>query len=148
MSDIYCTADEYNNKYRETKKSLFKGGQNMNAEYMAYREMRIVENRKRRMRIVRHQRIALALIVAVLIFLITFVTAVLMSSASSNEIKTKRYTNLTVSCGDTLWSIADRYMTEEYDSHDQYIKEVCGINHLSEDDVILAGTNVIIPYYK
>jgi hypothetical protein len=120
----------------------------MNAEYMAYREMRIVENRKRRMRIVRNQRIALALIVAVLIFLFTFVAAVLMSSASSNDIKTKHYTNITVSCGDTLWDIADRYMTEEYESSDVYIKEVCGINHLNEDDIIYAGTNLIVPYYR
>jgi hypothetical protein len=120
----------------------------MNAEYMAYREMRIAENKKRRMKIVRNQRIALALIVAVLIFLVSFVTAVLMSSASSNEIKTKRYANITVSCGDTLWDIADRYMTEEYECHEIYIKEVCGINHLDEDDAIYAGTNLIVPYYR
>ena len=40
----------------------------MDAAYTAYREIRIEENRKRRLRIVRRQRIILALVIALIVF--------------------------------------------------------------------------------
>ena len=65
----------------------------------------------------------------------------------------KYYTSITVQHGDTLSSIADRYLSDknisqEYKSADSYINEVCAINHLDEDDMIFAGENIIVPYYS
>ncbi len=120
----------------------------MDAAYIQYRETRIAENRKRRLRIVRNRRIALGLIIAVIIFTTSFITAVLMSKASSKDVAVKYYTQITVERGDTLSTLASRYMTDDYGSVDTYINEVRSINHMSEEDELIAGTNVVVPYYS
>lgn len=48
--------------------------------------------------------------------------------------------------GDTLTSIAEKYMTEEYSDVSEYVKEVKSINNLGTD-VIYHGNYLIIPYY-
>ncbi len=120
----------------------------MDASYIQYRETRIAENRKRRLRIVRNRRIALALIIAVLFFTTSFIAAVLMSKASSDDVSVKYYTQITVRRGDTLSGLAARYMSDDYKSTGSYINEVRSINHMSEDDELIAGTNVVVPYYS
>lgn len=59
----------------------------------------------------------------------------------------KYYTNIRVEKGDTLWNIAEIYMTEEYPDINTYIKEVCSINHIREDD-IRCGQYITVPYYS
>lgn len=58
----------------------------------------------------------------------------------------KYYKSVTVQPGDSLWSIAADNMSEEYDSIQDYIDEVCFINSLS-NTCIHAGKNLTIPYY-
>ena len=60
----------------------------------------------------------------------------------------KYYTNVEVQPGDTLWSLAEAYMDENYASRDQYIQEVKQINHLSKGDTIVSGEYLILPYYS
>jgi len=60
----------------------------------------------------------------------------------------KYYTQITVNHGDTLESIACRYITEEYENSDNYINEVCNINHLEDKDQVIAGESLIVPYYS
>jgi len=69
------------------------------------------------------------------------------ASAADTEYNYKYYTNITIESGDTLWSIADAHMCEEYDSIEELIEEIQTINHLSDDSVIVAGGNLIIPYF-
>ena len=59
----------------------------------------------------------------------------------------KYYKSVTVQPGDSLWSIAADNMSEEYDSIQDYIDEVCFINSLS-NTCIHAGKNLTIPYYS
>ena len=47
----------------------------------------------------------------------------------------------------SLWEIAEEYMSEEYASVEDYIKEVKEINHLTED-LIYEGAYLCIPYYS
>jgi hypothetical protein len=47
---------------------------------------------------------------------------------------------------DSLWSIADTYITEEYSSMEAYIDEVKSINNLNSD-IIYSGATLVIPYY-
>ena len=56
----------------------------MDAAYTAYREIRIEENRKRRLRIVRRQRIILALVIAIIIFVLAFLGTKLVLSAHAD----------------------------------------------------------------
>ncbi len=120
----------------------------MDAAYTQYRETRIAENKKRRLRIVRNRRIALGLIIAVIVFTTSFITAVLMSKAQSDVVAVKYYTQITVGSGDTLSGLAARYMSDDYRSIGAYIKEVRRINHLGEEEELIAGTNVVVPYYS
>ena len=69
------------------------------------------------------------------------------STASKDHPSYKYYTSIQIEKGDTLWSIADTYMTSEYDSIQDYIREIKELNHLGPDD-IHAGQYLTIPYYS
>ena len=64
-------------------------------------------------------------------------------AATTNE---KYYTCITIEEDDTLWTIAEEYCTEEYDSYQEYIDEVKFINNLT-DDTLYYGGKLVIPYY-
>lgn len=59
----------------------------------------------------------------------------------------KYYTNIQLQAGDSLWAIADRYMTDEYKNHQAYIDELVEINQLITYKVD-AGTWLVVPYYS
>jgi hypothetical protein len=53
-----------------------------------------------------------------------------------------------VKYGETLWSIAEEYLDDEhYASIEDYIKEVKKINSLKDDEAIIAGRYIVVPYY-
>lgn len=58
----------------------------------------------------------------------------------------KRFKSIQVQKGDSLWSIAQEYMSEEYRSVGDYIEEVCETNHIY-DDKIHEDMYLVIPYY-
>lgn len=65
-----------------------------------------------------------------------------------NEVssKYKYYTCIEVSSGDSLWSIAERYMDDHYGSVHDYINELKAINYL-ESSNIHVGQYLTVPYY-
>ena len=120
----------------------------MDAAYSAYREIRIEENRKRRLRIVRRQRIILGLAIALVVFSFAFLCSKLVLSAHSENGRFKYYTTITVSSSDSLTDIAENFMTGEYTNIDEYINEICQINHIYDANSIRIGDQLIIPYYS
>ena len=84
----------------------------------------------------------LAMVIVCSIFLNSIVT----QAAPSKETY-KYYTSIQIKSGDTLWEIAGRYMTNEYKDRKEYMKEVCSINHISENE-IHAGQFLVVPYYS
>ena len=58
----------------------------------------------------------------------------------------KYYTSIKVTYGDTLWEIAEKYRTDEYEDIPSYIEEVKQINHLTSSQ-ITDGMYLCIPYY-
>ena len=119
--------------------------------FVSASEIRIYNNKKRRMRIVRRQRLALAAIIAVIVATTIFIIMTLTSNATSDTFvpEYKYYKQITVHSGDTLWNIASANMSEgHYRNLDAYIAEVSSINHLPEDGTINAGENLIIPYFS
>lgn len=58
----------------------------------------------------------------------------------------KSYTSIEIQSGDSLWSIASEYMTEEYGSVQEYMKEIKSLNGLRSDE-IHAGKFLVVPYY-
>lgn len=104
---------------------------------------------RNRSEVVRNQKILLGSVIFVLavitICVITFGTV--NTQAAPAEITYKYYTSVEIQSGDTLWSIASEYMTEDYKDIDEYIHEVCEINHILEDD-IHSGQFITVPYYS
>ena len=90
------------------------------------------------------------IIVAIIIVAVLYVSITHMdaSEADATNSCTKYYTCISVESGDSLWDIAQKYMTDEYTSTQDYIDEVVSINNLNNDSSIVAGTNLVIPYYE
>lgn len=58
----------------------------------------------------------------------------------------KEIVSVQINKGDTLWSIAGRYITEEYKDMNDYIKEIKKTNGLTSD-TIHEGGYIVVPYY-
>lgn len=109
------------------------------------RSRRYRERRLRQMRI--RFLLTIAAIFLTLIMAISY-RAILSDAKDSENITYKYYTSIEIQYGDTLWSIAQAYCSEEYDSVDDYIHEVMKINHLQPESVIAAGNHLIVPYFS
>lgn len=69
-------------------------------------------------------------------------------NAHDNDILHKYYTSVTVQPGDSLWTIAEEHYALGYDSPADYIKEVMHINHIDDENEIISGSSLVIPYYS
>ena len=89
-----------------------------------------------------------------IIILLVMLTALIILRISAKTIQAeditenhyKYFTSITIEQGDSLWSLAENYLTEDYKDIYSYIDEVKSINHLSGDSLI-AGQKLCIPYY-
>lgn len=118
--------------------------------FLSKSEIRIRENKKRRLRIVRRQKIALFLGIAFILFIILFSSYSLMSVAQDDNFvpKCKYYKVLTVHAGDSISQLAQEYFDEEeYEDFGSYVSEICKINQLTDSNFIKAGENIVVPYY-
>ena len=95
--------------------------------------------------VVRHRTYFICFILAFIVLL-----GLLFFSFSTDAETTKSYQKyfhtIQVQSGDSLWSIADDYMSEQYSSVDEYISEICQLNHI-DGNIIQDGWNLLIPYY-
>ncbi len=91
----------------------------------------------------------IGIIFIILIVLCIFKGGTMIADAyadKTNE-KHKYYESICIQNGDTLWSIAGQYISEEYGNMDQYIKELMQINGLKTDG-IQTGNYLTVVYYK
>lgn len=73
-----------------------------------------------------------------------------ISIAKSNQPEEKvykYYTSIQIQSGDTLWELANDYISAEYTSVNDYIKEVKQLNSLKNDN-IHEGQYLTVPYYS
>ena len=108
------------------------------------------ESLTKREAVVRRQKsllaIAMILIVALGILLGSSINT-LASSKKDVSSYNKYYESICIESGDTLWTIADKYIAEFNISKTDYIDEICQINGISEDN-IHAGDYIVVPYYS
>ena len=119
--------------------------------YFSKSEIRIRNNKIRRNRIVRRQYALLMFAVSVIVFAIFFNMATFISDAKSNTYKPeyKYYKSVTVNSGDSLWTIANEFYSEDhYKNKDSYITEICNINEIADSSDIKAGESLIVPYFS
>lgn len=117
---------------------------------LSYEERRKEIFRNQRARKIREHRmhVALSFMVAVISFVAVFFICSASGKAESKEQKYKYYTSISVAYGDTLWSIAGDYMDAEFYDRLTYVQEVKSINHIHDENEIVAGKMLIIPYYS
>lgn len=100
----------------------------------------------------RQQRIRGIVSISALIVSIIIVFSVFGMSTNARSIhdhpEYKYFMSYELEYGDSLWTIASTYADAHYVSIEEYIDEVCIINSISEESSLIAGTNLIIPYYS
>lgn len=87
------------------------------------------------------------------ITILTFITVCIIMlhtgpvlNAKTECVNKKYFTTIEVQDGDTLWNIAQNYITDEYSDTEDYLNEVRMINHIIGDE-ITSGCYLTIPYY-
>ncbi|RGS80357.1 LysM peptidoglycan-binding domain-containing protein [Coprococcus sp. AF21-14LB] len=107
-------------------------------------------NHRRRSSVIRIRAKRLFMVICMLIVIsCTLLLGSAFASAhdsSEKNTNNKYYKCIEVAPGETLWTIADRYASTEYDSYQEYIDEVIQINQM-DCSTLYADQKLIIPYY-
>lgn len=88
--------------------------------------------------------IAVVLLFAIMVFTVFLATKNVTAKRENDRVK--QVASIQVQRGDTLWSIASSYVSDEYNDLNDYISEIMVSNGLSSD-TIHAGSYIIVPYY-
>lgn len=85
-----------------------------------------------------------AILLAVVLFSVLFITKTVTAQRDGN--RAKLVTSIEVENGDTLWSIASDFISDEYNDMNEYISEIKVSNGMTSDDIHV-GNYIIVPYY-
>ena len=118
-----------------------------NDERVRYRKAVI---RRRRAEVRRQKLILSGVIIAAVLMLTFFVGARLTfaKSVSNNIKRVKCYKAVMIGCGDSLDKIAGNMYTDDFPDVFSFEHEINVINHLDEEEELIAGNYLTIPYYK
>ena len=108
------------------------------------------ENLQKRRAIAHRQRSILAIAILIIISLgILLGTSMNASASAKGDVASynKYYKSIRIEAGDTLWTIADEYIADLNIDKKDYIREICELNGIYEDD-IRTGDYVVITYYS
>lgn len=84
----------------------------------------------------------------VIIFIIVFWGGKHIFASSGNKKPyNKYYTSVRVEDGDTIWTIADKYIEGFAVDKRDYVEEICKLNKLS-DGKVQSGNYIIVSYYS
>lgn len=105
---------------------------------------------KRRRAVVRRQKLILSCVIIAAILFLSFTAGARLTFAKSggnNLRRVKQYRSVMINCGDTIRTISSRMYTDDFKDVDSFIHEINKINHLDEDEELIAGNYLTIPYY-
>lgn len=97
----------------------------------------------------RNRGIKIVVLMMFMIIMCFMIEALFIGSRSvvdAKDSREKRFTSIQVKKGDSLWSIAKERISDEYESIDEYIDEVCQTNHIY-DQTITEDMYLVVPYY-
>lgn len=91
---------------------------------------------------------AFVILIAMLLILLGSSIRTFASSRTDGQgTMQKYYTSIRIEPGDTLWNIANSYVTAEM-SKKEFINEVCQLNHMDKDDILRSGDYIVVMYYS
>ena len=83
-----------------------------------------------------------------IIFISSFaLTTFNLDIKANKHIKNKYFKSIEIKAGDSLWSIASDYISDEYDGIEDYIKELREMNGI-KGNRIHAGEYISVAYYS
>lgn len=88
--------------------------------------------------------LTITIISLVTLLILTLPKRIVVNAIDSN--RTKTITSILIKEGDSLWSIAGQYMSEEYSDRHEYIEEIKKCNGITSD-VIHEDQYLIVPHY-
>lgn len=88
--------------------------------------------------------IGIAVVLLLILLSAGLITQTVKAERTGN--RAKLITSVEVKKGDSLWSIAAGYMSDEYDNIHDYIEEIMKSNGMASEE-IHAGNFIIVPYY-
>ncbi len=111
--------------------------------------IRLINSRKKRERQL-HRRITIFVVMtSVILFLGIFLSFSFLSDAKGTGTNKDRYfTTVTITAGDTLWSIAEEHMDPHYNSVAALVGDIAKINRIPVDSKLTPGGNLFVPYFK
>lgn len=89
---------------------------------------------------------AIVLVMVALFLLVLFVLPERTAAAGDSAGVTYSISSIKIEEGDSLWSLATEYYTEEFSSIPNYMEEIKRMNGLSSD-MLYAGNYILIPQY-
>ncbi len=119
---------------------------NRNNDRTRYR-MAVIRRRRAE---VRRQKLILSgvIIAAVLILTLSAGARLTFAKSSGSSVKrVKYYKAIMIGCGDSLNKIAGNMYTDDFKDIASFEHEINKINHLDEDEELIAGNYITIPYY-
>ena len=131
-------------KYMYSEKLQFLERQGIMENFLSYRE-RLEISKRRRAEQIRKRIIMVCLLI--MVFATTVLAITQRASADTPGTRKKTCTSYEIQPGDTLWSIAETYYTEECQDFRSYIDEIKRTNNMY-DDKLISGNYLIVPYYK
>lgn len=101
--------------------------------------------RRRRRREQKNFKTAVLVIVAAIVLLYIINVAMGVNNVKGDlDVTNKGYIAITVKSNDTLWTIAEEHMNDNYYDHESFISEVVQINDMNNTQ-IYAGEQIMIP---
>lgn len=86
----------------------------------------------------------IAVLLLLTIFSVGFITKTVTAERTGERVKL--VASVEIQKGDTLWSIASEFYSDEYDDMNDYIKEIMDSNGMASDQ-IHTGNYIIVPYF-
>ena len=69
-----------------------------------------------------------------------------LDAEGNMEKRNKIYTTVEIEAGDSLWTVAREYYSNEYSDYNELIEEIKDINNMIDDNV-KRGCYIIVPQY-
>lgn len=123
------------------RKRMF-GGEDMNNKGKRNSRSR----RNRQLAFYKGIAVSVAAFVCIMVFVALFTNSWNVEASNGIE-REKQYVSVEIEDGDTVWSVAEAYKTDDYNSTKDLVEEILEMNGLHENTVLKPGNKILVPNY-